>query len=487
MKKLQDILPKKGIVQTIGETNVPVSSLIMDSRAVTESSVFFAIKGTLTDGHGYIDKAITSGATVIVCETLPEDIVPGIVYLRVTNSNIVMALMADAFYNKPSSKLKLIGVTGTNGKTSVVTMLHSLFMKMGHKVGMLSTVVNLINEEIIPSTHTTPDVISLNALLATMVENGCTYCFMEVSSHAVSQKRIYGLQFTGAAFTNLSHDHLDYHDTFANYRDAKKEFFDNLDSEAFALINKDDKNGKIMVQNCKAPTYTCALNSPADFKVKIVETDFNGMLLNIDGIEAWYKVMGDFNAYNLLTVFAISFLLEIDRETIITHMSALEGVKGRFETFQSSNKIVGIVDYAHTPDALENILKAINKVRTKNENLITVFGCGGNRDKTKRPIMGNVAARLSDKVIITSDNPRNENPDEIIEEIKQGLDARDYKKVLNITNRAEAIKTAVLLAQPHDIILVAGKGHENYQEIKGEKSHFDDKEELIKNFELIHD
>ncbi len=485
MKELKNLIAQLDTLKKIGSAGKMVSGLTMDSREVKKNFVFFAIKGTAADGHNFISKAIELGATTIVCEEQPEELVKGISYLIVWNSSEAMGIIADAYYDNPSSKLKLVGVTGTNGKTSVVTLLFDLFRKMKYKVGMLSTVVNRINEDVIPSTHTTPDVISLNALLAKMVEQGCSHCFIEVSSHAIDQKRIHGLLFTGAAFTNLSHDHLDYHNTFAEYRDAKKAFFDNLSSDAFALVNKDDKNGKIMVQNCKAPKYNYALKSPADFKVKIVETDFNGMLLNIDGIEAWFKLMGDFNAYNLLTVFAISFLLGISREEAITHMSALEGVKGRFETFLSANKTVGIIDYAHTPDALENILKAINKVRTKNEQLITVVGCGGNRDKAKRPIMGNVAARLSDKVIFTSDNPRGEDPEQIIDQIKKGVDARDFKRVLDITNRAEAIKTAVLLAQPKDIILIAGKGHENYQEINGVKHHFDDKEELIKNFELI--
>jgi UDP-N-acetylmuramoyl-L-alanyl-D-glutamate--2,6-diaminopimelate ligase len=485
MKELKTIIAKIDLLETIGDANGQYLGLTMDSREVKKGFVFFAINGTLTDGHNYISKAIELSASAIVCERKPDYIEEGICYLIVKDSSEAMAVMASAFYDNPSSKIKLVGVTGTNGKTSVVTLLFDLFRKMKHSTGMLSTVVNRINETIIPSTHTTPDVINLNALLAKMVEEGCEYCFIEVSSHAINQKRIHGLHFTGAAFTNLSHDHLDYHKTFSEYRDAKKAFFDNLSSDAFALVNKDDKNGKIMVQNCKAPKYNYALKSPADFKVKIGETDFNGMLLNIDGTEVWFKLMGDFNAYNLLAVYAISFLLGLEREEIITQMSALEGVKGRFETFLSGNSTVGIVDYAHTPDALENILKAINKIRAKNEQLITVVGCGGNRDQTKRPIMGNVAARLSDKVIFTSDNPRGENPEEIISQITEGVDARDFKKTLNITNRAEAIKTAVLLAQPKDIILIAGKGHEDYQEINGVKHHFDDKEELIKNFELI--
>lgn len=485
MMTLEHIVKNLSILNQVGACQSAIERITMDSRTVKEKALFIAVKGTQTDGHQYIDKALTLGAQVIVCEQLPQDLQEGICYLQVKDSAEAMAIIAKNFYGNPSSKLKLVGITGTNGKTSVVTLLFDLFGKLGYSRGLLSTVVNKINDEVIPSTHTTPDVINLNALLAKMVESGCTHCFMEVSSHAIDQKRIHGLHFTGAAFTNLSHDHLDYHNTFAEYRDAKKKFFDHLDNDAFALTNKDDKNGKIMVQNCKAPVYYYAQKSIADFQVKIVETDFNGMLLNIDQKEAWFQLMGDFNAYNLLTTYAISFLLGLDQDSIITAMSSLEGVKGRFETFQSPNQIVGIVDYAHTPDALENILNAINKVRTKNEKLITVVGCGGNRDKEKRPIMGHVAARLSDQVIFTSDNPRNENPETIIEEIKAGVDARDHKRVLNITNRAEAIKTAVLLAKPMDIILVAGKGHENYQEIMGERTHFDDKEELIKNFELI--
>lgn len=486
MMELKHIIQNVHAIQTMGSENQEVLAITMDSRTVKNGTLFIAIKGTITDGHKYIEKAVELGANTVVCETLPENTSSNVTYIQVEDSSEAMAQIAKSFYGDPSSKLKLVGITGTNGKTSVATLLFDLFGKLNYKRGLLSTVENKIDDAVIPSTHTTPDVINLNALLAQMVEHGCTHCFMEVSSHAIDQKRINGLQFTGAVFTNLSHDHLDYHHTFAEYRDAKKKFFDHLDANAFALVNKDDKNGKIMVQNCKAPTYYYAKKTIADFQVKIVETDFNGMLLNIDNLEAWFKLMGDFNAYNLLTVYSTSFLLGLKPEEIITTMSSLEGVKGRFETFQSPNKVVGIVDYAHTPDALENILNAINKVRTKNEQLITVVGCGGNRDKTKRPVMGHVAARLSDKVIFTSDNPRDENPETIIEEINSGVDARDYKRVLNITNRAEAIKTAVLLAKPNDIILVAGKGHENYQEIKGERMHFDDKEELIKNFDLIH-
>jgi UDP-N-acetylmuramoyl-L-alanyl-D-glutamate--2,6-diaminopimelate ligase len=485
LKGLTDILAGVKVVSSIGEANVTISSLFIDSREVKKGGLFVAVRGTLTDGHLFIPKAIENGAVMVICEEMPDEKAEGVCYIKVADSSIALGKAASNFYDNPSSKFKLVGITGTNGKTSIATMLHELYKKLGYKAGLISTVVNKIGDTEIESTHTTPDAISINRLMDEMVDAGCTYCFMEVSSHAIHQERVGGLHFAGGVFTNITHDHLDYHKTFKEYIKAKKKFFDDLSFDAFALTNRDDKNGKVMLQNCAASQYNYGLKNPADFKVKILEADFNGMLLDLDGNQAWFNIMGHFNAYNLVAVYAVAFLLGEDREKIITVMSSLGRVQGRFETVVSPNKIVGIIDYAHTPDALNNVLKAINEIRTTNEQLITVVGCGGNRDKEKRPAMGDIASRYSDKVIFTADNPRDEDPLEIVNQMSLGVDARFHKRVLNIIDRKEAIRTAVMMAQPNDIILVAGKGHETYQEIKGEKLPFDDRDILVTNFEML--
>ena len=405
--------------------------------------------------------------------------------MQVSDTSLALGIMAANFYDNPSEKIKLVGVTGTNGKTTTVTLLYNLFKALGYKVGLLSTVRNLINGEEVAATHTTPDPVSLNALLGKMVEASCTYCFMEVSSHAIVQNRIAGIHFTGAAFTNITHDHLDYHKTFDNYIAAKKEFFDKLSDNAFAIVNKDDRNGELMLQNTRAICKTYALKTAADFKCKIMESQLSGILLNIDGQELWIKLIGAFNAYNVTLAYAVASMLKEDKTNILTALSNLNSVEGRFEYIRSVNGIIGIVDYAHTPDALSNVLKTIKEIRTGNEQVISLVGCGGDRDPFKRPIMAKIACEHSDRVIITSDNPRNENPEDIINQMKQGIDGVYFKKVLSITDRKEAIKTACTLANPGDIILIAGKGHEKYQEIKGVKYPFDDLEELKKNFELM--
>jgi UDP-N-acetylmuramoyl-L-alanyl-D-glutamate--2,6-diaminopimelate ligase len=482
---LKSITQQIEIIKTIGDVNIAVNMICIDSRKVGEGVVFVAIKGTNSDGHDFIDDVINKGAVAIVCEVLPATLRENITYLRVKDSSESLGFMASAFYGNPSSKLKLVGVTGTNGKTTVATLLHQLFTLFGHNVGLISTVENKINETIIPATHTTPDAIALNELIAWMADAQCEYVFMECSSHAIHQNRIAGLNFDGALFTNLTHDHLDYHKTFADYRDVKKKFFDNLDENAFAIVNKDDRNGSVMLQNTKASCYTYSMSGMADFRVKIVEQDFNGMLLNIDGIEFWVQLTGEFNAYNICVVYATAFLLGKEKTELLPVLSALKPVNGRFDYFQSATKITAIVDYAHTPDALKNVLTTINKIRTRNENLITIIGCGGDRDKTKRPVMAHVACELSDKVILSSDNPRTENPETILDEMEAGVPGEYFKKVLRITDRKAAIKTAVASAKPGDIILLAGKGHETYQEINGVKHHFDDKEEVRKCFQLM--
>ena len=442
MKLLKDILYKAGIVNVVGSTNVAVEKICFDSRAVEKLSLFVAVSGTQVDGHQYIDVAIEKGAQAIVCEVMPE--------------------------------IELVCITGTNGKTTTATLLHDLFTELGLKSGLLSTVVNKIGVKSISSTHTTPDAIQLNALLRNMVEEGCKYCFMEVSSHAIHQNRIAGVEFKGAVFTNITHDHLDYHKTFSEYIKAKKLFFDGLSDSSFALVNKDDKNGLVMMQNTKAKQYTYALKSMADYTCKIIENDFSGMLLNISGNEVWTKLIGGFNAYNMLAIYSVADLLGIEKLEILTAISKLMSVDGRFQYIKSENEVAGIVDYAHTPDALKNVLKTINDIRTGNEQVITVVGCGGDRDKAKRPVMAGIACDMSDKVILTSDNPRSENPEEIIKDMRAGVEAIHFKKVLAISNREEAIKTACSLAETGDIILVAGKGHEKYQEINGVKLPFDD-------------
>lgn len=478
MKLLSDILYKVRLEEVINSTHMAIASVVSDSRKVKKGSLFVATKGTSSDGHTFIQKAIESGAVAIVCEELPDIQENGITYVKVSNASYSLGIMACNFYDNPSEKLKLIGVTGTNGKTTTVTLLFNLFKSLGYSVGLLSTVENRINTTSIVATHTTPDAISLNELLHTMVEQNCEYVFMEVSSHAVVQHRIAGLNFTGAVFTNITHDHLDYHKTFDEYIKAKKTFFDMLPSTAFALVNKDDRNGVIMIQNTKAKRYTYALKNIADFKCKIIENHLAGLFLNIDNLELWVKLIGTFNAYNVLAVYATAVLLKLDKTNILTALSNLNSVEGRFQYVKSPNGIIGIVDYAHTPDALKNVLETIKDIRTGNEQVITLVGCGGDRDSAKRPVMAAIACEYSNKVILTSDNPRSEDPEEILNQMQKGVNPVDVKKTLRITDRKEAIRTACTLGNAGDIILIAGKGHEKYQEIKGVKHPFDDLEIL---------
>ena len=485
MKTIQELISNVPQAKIQGDANLVIKKLCFDSRQIAESTLFFAIKGTSVDGHTYIQDVIEKGAIAIVCEVLPSELNSKVTYISVENSTAAMGLMAAAFYNYPSQKMKLTAVTGTNGKTTVATLLHNLFRSFGHNVGLLSTVQNQINETVIPSTHTTPDSIRINELLNEMLQQGCEYCFMEASSHAIDQNRIKGLHFSGVIFTNITHDHLDYHLTFDNYIKAKKKLFDEVNEDAFALTNKDDKNGMVMLQNTKASRYSYSLKSMADFKAKIVESDFNGMLLNINEQEAWFRLVGNFNAYNLAAVYGAAFLLGKERDEIITHLSNISAVKGRFEYYRSNNGVIGIVDYAHTPDALKNVLSTINELRSRNEELITIVGCGGNRDAAKRPVMADVACELSTKVVFTSDNPRNEEPEAILDDMQKGVKPLHFKKTLRISDRKEAIKTAVSIAKKGDIILIAGKGHENFQEVKGVKNHFDDKEVLLEMFDLF--
>lgn len=484
-KDLIHIIEGLATQQIVGNAQQSISSLSFDSRQAKAATLFFAVKGTQVDGHDYIPQVIAAGCTVVVCESLPAILTESICYIQVLNVSVFMAQVAARFYGNPSQELKLVAVTGTNGKTTVATLLFNLFRLFKHDVGLLSTVQNQINETVIPSTHTTPDVITLNALLRQMVDSGCSYCFMEASSHAIHQNRIAGLHFAGMGFTNISHDHLDYHHTFDAYIKAKKLLFDGASDDAFAITNKDDKNGLVMLQNTRATRYTYGIKQMADFKAKIIENDFNGMLLQLDGEEAWFRLVGNFNAYNILLVYSIAYLLGKDKLEIIQNLSRLGSVKGRFDYVRSDNGIIGIVDYAHTPDALENVLKTINEVRSGNQQLITVVGCGGNRDKAKRPIMAETACELSSKVILTSDNPREENPEDILNDMLAGVPILHFKKTLRISDRREAIKTAVSIANSGDVILVAGKGHENYQEIKGVKYPFDDCAELSQFFKLF--
>lgn len=485
MNTIKDLIQFVPNAQVIGNNLTTVLHLTYNSREVGEGSMFFAIKGTQVDGHNYINEVIEKGVAAVVCEELPKEINSTVTYIKVNNTSEAMGKIAAAFYDNPSKKLKLIAITGTNGKTTVATLLFRLFRSFGHHVGLLSTVQNQIDETVIPATHTTPDSIKINELLEHMVDNGCEYAFIEASSHAIHQNRISGLHIAGAVFTNITHDHLDYHHTFSNYINAKKKLFDDISDEAFALTNKDDKNGMVMLQNTKATRYTYSLKSIADFKAKIIESDFSGMLLNIDEQEAWFRLVGNFNAYNLLAAYGTAFLLGKEKLEIIQHLSNIEAVKGRFEYVRSENGVIAIIDYAHTPDALKNILETINELRNKNEQLITIVGCGGNRDAAKRPIMADIASQHSTKVIFTSDNPRDENPDAILDEMQQGVKPLHYKKTLRISERKEAIKAAIASAKKGDIILVAGKGHENYQEIKGVKHHFDDRETVLELFELM--
>jgi len=474
MKLLKDILYRVTINRVIGSTSVAINNIEFDSRKIEFNDVFVAIKGVLSDGHDYIEKASDLGALVIICEKIPDKIINGITYVEVDNSNLALSVLAANYYGNPSDDIQLIGVTGTNGKTTVATLLYKLFKKAGFKVGLLSTVKILIDDKEYKTTHTTPDSLTINRHLKEMVDEGIEFCFMEVSSHGIDQMRTRNLNFKGGVFTNLSHDHLDYHKDFAAYRDVKKMFFDQLPKNAFALINSDDKNGKYMLQNTNAKKYTYALKSIADYKSQVLENQFNGLLLKINGQELWVKLIGNFNAYNLLAIYAVADLLGLENLEILQLMSELESVDGRFQYVVSKNNITAIVDYAHTPDALKNILETINAIRSKNEDLITIVGCGGDRDVDKRPKMGNIAASLSSKVIFTSDNPRSENPATIIESMEKGVSGENFNKTLSISDRKQAIKTACQLAKNGDIILIAGKGHETYQEIKGKRIDFDD-------------
>ena len=483
---LTKILPKALVNEVVGNPDIEVEQLTFNSRVAGANSCFFAIRGTQADGHRFIPQAVENGASAVVCETMPVSFAPNVTYVRVSDSSEALGLMASAFYGNPSSNLKLVGVTGTNGKTTTATLLYRIVGMLGFKAGLLSTVVNQVVDEQIPTTHTTPDPIELNRLLRRMVDAGCSYCFMEVSSHAVVQKRIAGLTFAGGIFTNITHDHLDYHKTFDEYIRAKKMFFDQLSSESFALVNADDRNGMVMVQNTKAKVSTYALHSIADFRCRVVESHFDGMLLNMDGLEVWTRLIGEFNAYNLLAIYASLLLLGFDKTDVLLQLSMVNSVSGRFEYVSSSGGITAVVDYAHTPDALVNVIETIKKIKSSGQRLITVVGAGGNRDKTKRPVMARVAVQNSDLVILTSDNPRFEEPEDIINDMKAGVDEEFTKKLVTIVDRHEAIRTACLLANKEDIILVAGKGHENYQEVKGVKHHFDDKEVLAEIFNELH-
>lgn len=474
MKNLKDILYKVGIEAVHGATDIAISKIEFDSRKIELNDVFVAIRGTLSDGHDYIEKALSLGAVAVICEEFPSVIVNGVTYIKVIDSNEALAFLAANYYENPSENIRLVGVTGTNGKTTIASLLYQLFKKAGYKVGLLSTVKIMVDNQEFKATHTTPDSLTINKYLDLMVQEGCEFCFMEVSSHGIHQKRTEALHFAGGVFTNLSHDHLDYHNTFAEYRDVKKIFFDNLPKSAFAITNIDDKNGAIMLQNTKAKKLTYALKSYADYKAQILENQLSGLLLKINDNEVWVKLIGSFNAYNLLAIYGVAVELGIEKVEALRLLSELESVSGRFQFIVSDSKITAIVDYAHTPDALENVLKTIEDIRTKNEQLITVVGCGGDRDKTKRPIMANIASSMSDKAIFTSDNPRTENPETIIEEMEKGVEPQNFKKTVSILDRKQAIKTACQLANPNDIILIAGKGHETYQEINGVRHDFDD-------------
>jgi len=480
MKALEYLLRNVSIKQIKGAADNQISGITYDSREVKAGSMFFAVKGTRVDGHIFITQVIEKGAVAVVCENLPENISKGVTYIQVDDSSYSSGVIASNWFDNPSQKLKLVGITGTNGKTTTVTLLFNLFRELGYHTGLLSTILNRIDDEIIPSTHTTPDAIQLNFLLDHMVENGCSYCFMEVSSHAIVQNRIAGLTFTGGIFSNITHDHLDFHKTFDEYLKAKKRFFDELPASSFALTNIDDRNGLVMLQNTKAGKHTYSFQKMADFKGRIIEAPLDGLHLDLDGNEMWCRLVGKFNAYNLMAVYAASVLPEQDTLEVLTILSNLESVEGRFDYIKSPQGIIGIVDYAHTPDALQNVLETINQLRTGNEMLITVVGCGGDRDKAKRPVMAKIAARLSDRVILTSDNPRSEVPEQIIAEMLAGVEKEFSRNVQNITDRHDAIRIACAMSRDNDVILVAGKGHEKYQDINGVKHPFDDKEILKK-------
>ena len=478
MTLLKDILYGVSLSAVNGETNVMVNQLHFDSRKVEMDDAFVAIKGLVTDGHQYIQKAVDLGAKAIVCEEFPELIIEGVTYVKVDDSAAALAIMASNFYGNPSKNLKLVGVTGTNGKTTITTLLYRLFKKAGYKVGLISTIKVLIDDKEYAATHTTPDSLTINQRLKEMSDTGVEFCFMEVSSHGIHQKRTKGLRFEGAVFTNLTHDHLDYHKTFAAYRDTKKTLFDELSAQAFALINLDDKNGMVMLQNTKAKKYTYALKSYADYRAQLLEHQIDGQLLKVDDSELWTKLIGDFNAYNVLAIYAVAMILGQEKIEVLQLLSQLETVDGRFQYYISKGKITAIVDYAHTPDALKNVLNTISTLRTGNENVITVVGCGGDRDKSKRPVMGHIASEMSNQAIFTSDNPRSESPEKIIEEMEAGVEPQNTRKVLSIENRRQAIRTACKMALSNDIILVAGKGHETYQETQGTRTKFDDFKEV---------
>jgi UDP-N-acetylmuramoyl-L-alanyl-D-glutamate--2,6-diaminopimelate ligase len=472
--KLKDILYKVTINAVVGDTNVMVNQVQFDSRKISKGDVFVAIKGTVVDGHNFINDVIAKGAIAVVCEKTPENTVQDVTYIEVDSTSKALAFIASNYYNVPSENLKLVGVTGTNGKTTIASLLYQLFKKAGYKVGLLSTVKVMVDETEFTATHTTPDSLSINYYLSKMNNEGVEFCFMEVSSHGIHQHRTEGLHFTGGIFTNLSHDHLDYHNTFAEYRDVKKSFFDKLPKTAFSLVNIDDKNGEIMLQNTSSKQYTYALKTYANYRAQILENQFSGLLLKINDHEVWTRLIGNFNAYNLVAIYGASELLGLEKTEILRLISELESVSGRFEYFVTEGNITVIIDYAHTPDALKNVIETINSIRTKNESLITVVGCGGDRDRTKRPKMAHIASALSTKVVFTSDNPRSEIPEEIIVEMEKGVAPQNFKKTVSIVDRKQAIKTACQLAGPNDIILVAGKGHETYQEINGVKTNFDD-------------
>jgi len=485
VQELKDILYKVPLTSSYGDMTSIVKGICSDSRKVKEGFAFIAVKGTLSDGHEFIEKAITSGASVIVCEKMPGTIQDNVTYVTVKDSAFALGVIASNFYGTPSEKLKLVGVTGTNGKTTTVTLLYKLFSALGYNVGLISTVDNRIIDDVIPSTHTTPDPIALNELLKRMIEKGCTHAFMEVSSHAIDQERIAGVKFAGAIFTNITHDHLDYHKTFENYIRAKKKYFDELGSDAFALVNADDKRGMVMLQNTKATKYTYGLKKMVDFKGKIITNSIEGLELEVGDKSVWFKMIGDFNAYNLLGVYGAAVLLGEEADEVLTQLSSLHGAPGRFELVLPGAKVTAIVDYAHTPDALKNVLETIAEFRSGAENVITVVGCGGNRDVTKRPLMASIACKLSDKVVLTSDNPRDEDPMAIIKDMQTGILPTETKKTLVIADREEAIKTACMMAKEKDIVLIAGKGHETYQEIKGVKYPFDDREVVERMLKLF--
>jgi UDP-N-acetylmuramoyl-L-alanyl-D-glutamate--2,6-diaminopimelate ligase len=475
---LSHILKDIEVKKVLGPTDICLSEITFDSRKVQHGTLFIAVRGTQSDGHDFIAGAIDLGAQAVVCEEIPDNQITGVTYVQVKDSAKALALLSSAWFGNPSYRLKLVGITGTNGKTTTITLLHRLFTTLGYKSGCFTTIRNYIGDRVIEATHTTPDPVQLNRLLKDMVDEGCQYAFMEVSSHSLAQQRTGGLRFAGGIFSNITHDHLDYHKTFEEYIKAKKLFFDQMPAESFSLINADDKNGRVMVQNTISSVHYYAIRSMAEFKAKILESHFNGTLLNIDGKEIWTRFLGEFNAFNLLAVYSCARLLQQDKEKVLTILSSMETVEGRFQYLQSANGVTAVIDYAHTPDALVNVLKTIHQIRQKNEQVITVVGAGGNRDKTKRPIMARAAAEMSDKVILTSDNPRNEEPEDILKDMKAGLDENMLKKTIIQADRREAIKMACMLAQKGDIILIAGKGHEPYQEIKGVKHHFSDFEEV---------